>query len=201
MLIVFSLFCVLLPSKTTTIKILTGDVIPTQGSAYIAGYNIATYPRQVRRLMGYCPQFDALHEAMTAREALRFYGKIRGIAPTKMDKMVNFLLNRLSLMQYADRPCGTYSGGNKRKLSVAIALIGNPPVVFLDEPSTGMDPVSRRFMWSVHSLSRAEKQGNNATIRNSAAFSGPSHTLAHASCFSFFADLGTSFLRRWLVAP
>lgn len=68
---------------------------------------------------------------MTSREVLRFYGQIRGISDAQIERMVSYLIDRLSLTEYADRPCGTYSGGNKRKLSVAIALIGNPPVVFL----------------------------------------------------------------------
>jgi len=88
---------------------------------------------------------------------LRFYGRIRGIPDAKLQKMVDFLIKRLSLGKYAKRPAGTYSGGNKRKLSVAIALIGNPPIVFLDEPSTGMDPVSRRFMWDFISETMAER--------------------------------------------
>ena len=133
--------------KTTTLKMMTGDVTPTQGQAFIGGYSIAHYPTAVRRLMGYCPQHDALFDLLTARETLRFYGTIRGIPADKMEKMITFLIDRLSLTEFANRPCGTYSGGNKRKLSVAIALVGNPPCVFLDEPSTGMDPVSRRFMW------------------------------------------------------
>lgn len=113
---------------------LTGDVTPSQGAAYIGGYSIAHYPAQVRRLMGYCPQFDALFDLMTSREVLRFYGQIRGIPDAQIERMVAYLIDRLSLTEYADRPCGTYSGGNKRKLSVAIALIGNPPVVFLYAP-------------------------------------------------------------------
>jgi len=146
--------------KTTTLKILTGDVTPSKGRAFIGGYDIAQYPVEVRRLMGYCPQFDALSENLTARETLQFYGKIRGIPEEQIGRMVAFLIDRLSLTEYADRPCGRYSGGNKRKLSVAIALIGNPAVVFLDEPSTGMDPVSRRFMWDFIS----ETMANRAVI-------------------------------------
>jgi ABC-type multidrug transport system ATPase subunit len=91
-----------------------------------------------------------LHDLLTAKEHLEFYGRIRGVPDEKLDGMVNLLIKRLTLDQDDQhlRPAGTYSGGNKRKLSVAIALIGNPPVVFLDEPSTGMDPVSRRFLWN-----------------------------------------------------
>lgn len=92
---------------------MTGDVTPTQGQAFIGGYSIAHYPTAVRRLMGYCPQHDALFDLLTARETLRFYGTIRGIPKDKMEKMITFLIDRLSLTEFANRPCGTYSGGNK----------------------------------------------------------------------------------------
>jgi len=146
--------------KTTTIKMLTGDVVPSEGDAWLGGFNIATQVPEVRRLMGYCPQFDALHELLTAEETLIMYGRFRGIPEHTLMPMVRFLIERLSLTKSAKRPAGTYSGGNKRKLSVAIALIGNPKVVFLDEPSTGMDPVSRRFMWDFIS----ETMTNRAVI-------------------------------------
>ena len=135
--------------KSTTLKILTGDELPLGGYAKLGGYNIAENPEKVRQLMGYCPQFDALHDLMTAEEHLEFYARIRGVPEDKVSELVQYLIKRLTLDQdnQHTRPAGTYSGGNKRKLSVAIALIGNPPIVFLDEPSTGMDPVSRRFMW------------------------------------------------------
>jgi len=135
--------------KTTTLRILTGDEIPTRGSAYLGGLSILDQPESVRRMMGYCPQFDALHHSLTGRETLTLYGRIRGIPEEKLPLMVGFLINRLTLEEYADREAGKYSGGNRRKLSVAIALIGNPPIVFLDEPSSGMDPQSRRSMWDL----------------------------------------------------
>lgn len=92
---------------------MTGDVTPSKGQGYIGGYSIAHYPTAVRRLMGYCPQHDALFDLLTARETLRFYGTIRGIPADKMEKMITFLIDRLSLTEFANRPCGTYSGGNK----------------------------------------------------------------------------------------
>lgn len=135
--------------KSTTLKMLTGDEVPTQGDGFLGGHSCRTEPIAVRRLMGYCPQFDALHPLMTGQETLEFYGRLRGVPEERLSAMVTYLAERLTLNQDKQhlRPAGTYSGGNKRKLSVGIALIGNPPVVFLDEPSTGMDPVSRRFMW------------------------------------------------------
>merc|ERR1711902_458549 len=84
---------------------------------------------------------------LTAREHLNFYGRIKGLYGDELKSQIDKLIEVLSLGKYANRRAGTYSGGNKRKLSVAIAMIGNPPIVFLDEPSTGMDPMARRSMW------------------------------------------------------
>lgn len=128
-------------------EILSGDIFPTEGTATLGNHDILREQLAVRRLIGYCPQFDALFSLLTAREHLEFYATLKGVSKGNMKKIVDGMLHYLSLREYADRPAGTYSGGNKRKLSVAIALIGDPPIVFLDEPSTGMDPVARRFMW------------------------------------------------------
>lgn len=77
------------------------------------------------------------------------YGRLRGVPSQYLEPMVDNLLQRLGLGQYADRVCDSYSGGNKRKLSVAIALVGDPPAVLMDEPSTGMDPGAKRFLWDL----------------------------------------------------
>ena len=108
---------------------------------------------RARQVMGYCPQFDGLQPNMTGREHLQFYARVRGVPPAEVSGVVESLLAKMDLTRYADKQAGTYSGGNKRKLSVAIALIGEPAVVLLDEPSTGMDPEARRFMWDVISAS------------------------------------------------
>ena len=86
---------------------------------------------------------------MTARETLRMFARIKAVPPQQLEDYIEQLLVRVGVRPHADRPCGTYSGGNKRKLSLAIALVGRPLVAFLDEPSTGMDPVARRHMWGV----------------------------------------------------
>jgi ABC-type multidrug transport system ATPase subunit len=125
---------------------LTGERFASDGTAYINRIPI-TQQVSVRRYVGYCPQFDALFDLLTGREHLAFYAMIKGLSGEVMKEQVHMLLKALSLDKYADRKAGTYSGGNKRKLSVAISMIGNPPVVLLDEPSCGMDPVSRRHMW------------------------------------------------------
>jgi len=132
--------------KTTTLACLTGERSMTYGEAYINGISIDNQTA-IRRFVGYCPQFDALFPLLTAREHLNFYGRIKGLYGDELKSQIDKLLTALSLTKYENRRAGTYSGGNKRKLSVAVAMIGNPPIVFLDEPSTGMDPMARRSMW------------------------------------------------------
>jgi ATP-binding cassette subfamily A (ABC1) protein 3 len=127
---------------------LTGDIPISKGRAFINGFSVVKQMGDVRKEIGYCPQFDPLLELMTSREQLTMYARIHGIAPERIDALVERTMATLGLAKFADKICGPYSGGNKRKLSLALALIGDPAVLFLDEPSTGMDPVSRRFMWS-----------------------------------------------------
>lgn len=105
--------------------------------------------KKIRKLIGYCPQFDALLGKLTAREHLELYADIKGISPEFSKEIISRMIGKLNLTEYENVNAGTYSGGNKRKLSVAIALLGNPPIVLLDEPSSGMDPEARRFMWEV----------------------------------------------------
>ncbi|XP_053549107.1 retinal-specific phospholipid-transporting ATPase ABCA4 [Bombina bombina] len=134
--------------KTTTFKMLTGDIDVSSGEATVAGYSILTDIADVHQNTGYCPQFDAIDELLTGREHLQLYGRLRGVPEDEVDVVADWAIEKLGLNRYADQSAGTYSGGNKRKLSTAIALIGCPPVVLLDEPTTGMDPQSRRFLWN-----------------------------------------------------
>src|SRR5690242_16693153 len=115
--------------KTTTLKILTGDTHPSSGHAFIYGISIQNQI-EARRRIGYCPQFDAIFDLLTAYEHLKFYGSVKGLKGQELEDQIKVLLKALSLSKYKNRKAGTYSGGNKRKLSAAIAMIGNPPVVF-----------------------------------------------------------------------
>ncbi|KAL4006708.1 leucine-rich repeat-containing protein 16 [Sarotherodon galilaeus] len=133
--------------KTTTFKMLTGDIPVSSGEAFLNGYSIRTEMRSVHQNMGYCPQFDALDELLTGREHLEFYARLRGVPAREVAMVAEWGVQKLGLAKYSNKSAGTYSGGNKRKLSTAIALIGCPPVIFLDEPTTGMDPKARRFLW------------------------------------------------------
>uniref|UniRef100_A0A7N8WV91 Phospholipid-transporting ATPase ABCA1-like n=1 Tax=Mastacembelus armatus TaxID=205130 RepID=A0A7N8WV91_9TELE len=133
--------------KTTTFKMLTGDITPSSGEAFLNGYSIRTEMGAVHQNMGYCPQFDAIDDLLTGREHLEFYARLRGIPEKEVAMVAEWGIQKLGLVKYSNKSAGTYSGGNKRKLSTAIALIGCPPVIFLDEPTTGMDPKARRFLW------------------------------------------------------
>ncbi|XP_072296815.1 retinal-specific phospholipid-transporting ATPase ABCA4-like [Eucyclogobius newberryi] len=134
--------------KTTTFKMLTGDADVSSGEASVAGYSILTQILDVHQNMGYCPQFDAIDELLTGREHLYLYARLRGVPEFEISRVAEWGIQKLGLTEYAGRCAGTYSGGNKRKLSTAIAMIGCPALVLLDEPTTGMDPHSKRFLWN-----------------------------------------------------
>ncbi|CAM9360676.1 unnamed protein product [Chrysoparadoxa australica] len=146
---VFGLLGINGAGKTTIISTLCGEQEPTQGRAELSGIDVSKDVEDAHHLIGYCPQFDSLFERMTPREHLLMYARIKGIQESVVGQAADAKLKEMDLIQYADKLAGGLSGGNKRKLSVAVALIGGPEIVFLDEPSTGVDPVARRFMWGV----------------------------------------------------
>ncbi|XP_059204278.1 phospholipid-transporting ATPase ABCA3 [Centropristis striata] len=148
--------------KTTTFKMLTGDESVTSGDAYIDGYSILRDIKKVQQRIGYCPQFDAVLDHMTGRETLCMYARLRGIPERYVSGCVENVLRSLLLEPHADKLVRSYSGGNKRKLSAGMALIGGPPVIFLDEPSTGMDPVARRLLWDA--VTRTRESGKAIII-------------------------------------
>ncbi|GMH95498.1 hypothetical protein TrST_g9581 [Triparma strigata] len=143
---IFGLLGVNGAGKTSLIKVLVGDELVTSGNAYLRGNSVRTDMLKCKDEIGYCPQFDSLFDCMTGREHLSFYGRIKGIRNIK--EVVTEKLKSVGISDVdADKPTKSYSGGMRRKISFSIATIAAPPVVFLDEPSTGMDPVSRRKMW------------------------------------------------------
>ena len=145
--------------KSTTFKSLTRDITATSGDITIAGHNVMTEFGEARKLIGYCPQHDAVFPLMTVEEHLVFYSNIKGIPMDKRESVIEDAITQLNLADHRTKPAGTLSGGNKRKLSVAMAIIGNPPIILLDEPSAGMDPEARRFMWSVvEKISQRDKK-------------------------------------------
>ncbi|XP_047633732.1 phospholipid-transporting ATPase ABCA7 isoform X8 [Phacochoerus africanus] len=148
--------------KTSTFRMVTGDKLPSGGEAVLAGHSVTRDPAAAHRCMGYCPQSDAIFELLTGREHLELFARLRGVPEAQVAETARSGLCRLGLPQYADQPAGTYSGGNKRKLATAVALVGDPAVVFLDEPTTGMDPSARRFLWN--SLLAVVRQGRSVVL-------------------------------------
>ncbi|KAJ3540641.1 hypothetical protein NM208_g1554 [Fusarium decemcellulare] len=132
--------------KTTTLSMIQGDLSPSNRDAEISidGTSMIRHRAQARSKLGVCPQIDPL-DNMTVGEHLRFYAEIRGI--NNPDHNIEIILDGLGIRQYVDRKATKLSGGNKRKLSLGIALMGNPTVLLLDEPSSGMDALSKRLMW------------------------------------------------------
>ncbi|XP_060028541.1 ATP-binding cassette sub-family A member 17-like [Erinaceus europaeus] len=148
--------------KTSIFKMLTGEEPITSGDAFIKGTSIRSDLDKTRQWTGYCPQLNALLNHLTGRETLVMFARLRGVPERHIGSCVDQLIDDLLLYSYADRLVKTYSGGNKRKLSAGIALIGEPAVIFLDEPSTGMDPVARRLLWGT--VARARKAGKAIVI-------------------------------------
>uniref|UniRef100_A0A7N4V5J3 ABC transporter domain-containing protein n=1 Tax=Sarcophilus harrisii TaxID=9305 RepID=A0A7N4V5J3_SARHA len=146
--------------KTTTFKMLTGDETITSGDAFFDGLSISKNIKT--RRISYCPQFDALLDYMTGREIMYMYARLWGIPENHIDHYVKNMLKSLLLESNADKLIRNLSGGNKRKLSTGISLIGRPSVIFLDEPSTGMDPVARRLLWDT--VMRTRESGKAIVI-------------------------------------
>ena len=135
--------------KTTAVRILTTILPPSSGRASVLGIDVAEHPQSVRLRIGLAGQYAAVDEVLTGRENLRLVGALSHL-PKRLaaDRAVE-LLDRFGLTDAADRPLKTYSGGMRRRLDLAAALVHRPPVLFLDEPTTGLDPASRLGLWSV----------------------------------------------------
>ncbi len=135
--------------KTTAVRILTTLLDADGGSATVAGYDVRTQPGEVRSHIGLSGQYAAVDEYLTGRENLDMVGRLYGLGAKRSRVRAQELLERFNLVDAADRPVKTYSGGMRRRLDLAGALVAEPPVLFLDEPTTGLDPRSRLEMWDV----------------------------------------------------
>ncbi len=133
--------------KSTAVRMLTTLLRPTSGTATVAGFDVAKYPDEVRRRIGVALQDAAIDPLMTGTELLRLQAVLYGIPQAQMKNRASELLERVGLTAAADRRVGTYSGGMRRRLDLALALIHQPTVLFLDEPTTGLDPMSRMSLW------------------------------------------------------
>jgi ABC-2 type transport system ATP-binding protein len=133
--------------KTTTVRLLTTLLRPDAGWARVAGHDVVRRPDRVRLSIGLSGQFAAVDDRLTGRENLRMIGELYGLRGGEARRRAEELLRRFDLLGAADRPSGTYSGGMRRRLDLAGALVMRPPVLFLDEPTAGLDPASRLVLW------------------------------------------------------
>ena len=135
--------------KTTTVRVLATLLRPDQGTARVLGHDVTQEPDTVRRLVGLSGQFSAIDENLTGYENLWMFGRLYGLPSSEARQRSRELLELFDLVEAADRPAKTYSGGMKRRLDLAGALVAHPRVLFLDEPTTGLDPKSRLELWGV----------------------------------------------------
>ncbi|CAK1547174.1 unnamed protein product [Leptosia nina] len=147
--------------KSTTISMLTGNVPITKGSVLLAGYNIATQLQLARAHLGLCPQHNVLFDELTVKEHLEFFARLKGFSGEELNLEINTLIEKLEMQEKRDYLANGLSGGQKRRLCVGIALCGGARVVLLDEPTSGMDPASRRALWD---LLEREKKGRSMIL-------------------------------------
>jgi ABC-2 type transport system ATP-binding protein len=133
--------------KSTTVRVLCTLLTPSAGRAFVAGHDVADEPEQVRLRIGVALQDAALDPKQTGVQLLRLQGRLYGLSGSEIDRRLGDLAQLIDIGDALDRPIGTYSGGMRRRLDVAAALVHDPEVLFLDEPTTGLDPVSRARMW------------------------------------------------------
>ncbi|MFG3581972.1 ATP-binding cassette domain-containing protein [Micromonospora chersina] len=135
--------------KTTTVNVLTTLMKADGGTVRVAGHDVATETKAVRAAIGVTGQFAAVDDLLTGRENLQLMAALKGLRPGESKLVVDDLLERFDLAESAQKMTTTYSGGMRRKLDLAMTLVGKPRIIFLDEPTTGLDPRSRRTMWDI----------------------------------------------------
>ncbi len=135
--------------KTTAIKMLTGLLLPTSGEARVAGYDVYRETESIRRHIGYMSQRFSLYEDLTVRENIELYGGIYGLSDERIAKRSTELIARLGLHDVRDTLVGSIPLGWKQKLAFSVAVIHDPAIVFLDEPTSGVDPITRRQFWEM----------------------------------------------------
>ena len=133
--------------KTTTLKVLCGLLEPSGGSATVGGFDVRRETDRIRELIGVCPQEMGVFPYLTGRENVELFGDLHTVPHDVLRRRVADLLEKVSLTAEADRPAKTYSGGMQRRISLIMALVSEPAIAFLDEPTVGMDPQSRRAVW------------------------------------------------------
>ena len=142
--------------KTTTIRMLCGLLLPTSGSAMVVGFDVATESERIRRRIGYMSQRFGLYDDLTVRENMRFYARVYGLMGEKLHQRIEEQLDDLALRPRASQLAGTLSGGWKQRLALACSTAHRPDMLFLDEPTAGVDPASRRLFWQlIYALANA----------------------------------------------
>jgi len=133
--------------KTTAIKVLCGLLEPSSGSAHVGGYDVKKDTSKVKELIGVCPQDTAAYSFLSGRENVELFGNLHAMPKEKLKKNTDALLEKMSLTEDANRRLGKYSGGMKRRINLIMALVHDPEIAFLDEPTVAMDPQSRHAVW------------------------------------------------------
>ncbi|KAK3739416.1 hypothetical protein RRG08_051285 [Elysia crispata] len=148
--------------KTTTFRMLTGDSRPAGGTAFLKGERLSFSDKKFGHDIGYCPQEGGLDEYLTGEETLYFHARMKGFRAAQIKLMARELLDKLGLEKFSNVIVHKYSGGTKRKLALAVALLGDPPILYLDEPTTGMDAVTRRLAWKC--ITQANRNGQSVVL-------------------------------------
>ncbi len=133
--------------KTTTINILCGLLEPTEGRAVVGGFEVSKEPESVKGLIGVCPQDTAVYPFLTGRENVELFGDLHAVPRESLRRKADELLEKMGLAEDANRQAGKYSGGMRRRINLVMGLVHDPEIAFLDEPTVGMDPQSRRAVW------------------------------------------------------
>ena len=144
--------------KTTTIKILTGILKPTTGNATIAGFDVTKDINEIKKLIGVCPQEAAVFQFLNSKENIELIGNLHSLSKSEIEKRTTSFLELLGLTEDSKRKAGDYSGGMLRKLNLMMALINDPKIAFLDEPTVGMDARARRNTWEFIGSLKGEKK-------------------------------------------
>lgn len=142
--------------KTTTINCLSGLINPTSGLLKVGGYDVQKESGKVRQILGICPQETALYPYLSGKENIELFGDLYCVPKETLKKNVEYVIEKVGLSEEINRKVGKYSGGMKRRVSIAMALVQDPKIVFLDEPTVGMDPQSRRAIWDFVSELRSK---------------------------------------------